>query len=108
MADGVWVRQSDWFCTHPLGPCCAMSGSATCRAVPAAAHMAGQARERRAQAMAVRSATGISVDLLVLVTPLPADGEPVPGEIIEHQQSAVYQGQRAVLVWPLIRCRRPE
>ena len=32
-----------------------------------------------------RRASGIPLELLGLVTPLPADGGPVPGEIVEHQ-----------------------
>ncbi|MGW7386019.1 hypothetical protein [Streptomyces sp. NPDC054794] len=62
---------------------------------PAAAHLAGQARER-AQAMAAESASGIPLDVVALVTPLPADGGAVPGEIIEHQAHAV--GHAAVLL----------
>jgi hypothetical protein len=34
--------------------------------------------------MAAESASGIPLDLIGLVTPLPADGGPVPGEIVEH------------------------
>jgi glyoxylase-like metal-dependent hydrolase (beta-lactamase superfamily II) len=60
-----------------------------------AAHVAGQARER-ARAMAAESASGIPLDLVALVSPLPADGGPVPGEIIEHQAHAV--GHAAVLL----------
>jgi hypothetical protein len=39
----------------------------------------------RAQKMAAESASGIPLELIALVTPLPADGGPVPGEIIEHE-----------------------
>ena len=46
--------------------------------------------------MAAESASGIPLELLGLVTPLPADGGPVPGEIIEHQAHAV--GHAAVLL----------
>jgi glyoxylase-like metal-dependent hydrolase (beta-lactamase superfamily II) len=46
--------------------------------------------------MAADSASGISLELLGLVTPLPADGGPVPGEVIEHQAHAV--GHAAVLL----------
>ena len=46
--------------------------------------------------MAAESASGIPLDLVALVTPLPADGGPVPGEIIEHQAHAV--GHAAVLL----------
>jgi glyoxylase-like metal-dependent hydrolase (beta-lactamase superfamily II) len=64
-------------------------------ATPAAAHAARQARER-GQKMAAESASGIPLDLIALVTPLPADGGPVPGEIIEHQAHAI--GHAALLL----------
>src|ERR1700722_1007943 len=64
-------------------------------ATPAGANAASEARER-AQAMAVKSASGIPLELIALVPPLPADGRPVPGEIIEHQAHAV--GHAAVLL----------
>ena len=43
-----------------------------------------------------RRASGIPLELLGLVTPLPADGGPVPGEIVEHQAHAI--GHAAVLL----------
>ena len=46
--------------------------------------------------MAAESASGIPLELIALVTPLPADGGPVPGEIIEHQAHAI--GHAAVLL----------
>src|SRR5437660_2959761 len=64
-------------------------------ASPAGAHAAGEARER-AQRMAAESASGIPLELIGLVTPLPADGGPVPGEIVEHQAHAI--GHAAVLL----------
>src|SRR6195256_1580413 len=64
-------------------------------ATAAAADVASGARER-AQAMAAESASGIPLDLVALVTPLPEDGGPVPGEIIEHQAHAI--GHAAVLL----------
>jgi glyoxylase-like metal-dependent hydrolase (beta-lactamase superfamily II) len=64
-------------------------------ATPAGAQTATRARER-AQAMAAESASGIPLELIALVTPLPADGEPLPGEIIEHQAHAT--GHAAVLL----------
>src|SRR6202051_4655119 len=64
-------------------------------ATPAGAQAATQARER-AQAMAAESASGFPLELIGLVTPLPADGEPVPGEIVEHQAHAI--GHAAVLL----------
>src|SRR6202012_5482498 len=41
-------------------------------------------------------ASGIPLDLVPLVPPLPADGGPVPGEIVEHQAHAI--GHAAVLL----------
>jgi glyoxylase-like metal-dependent hydrolase (beta-lactamase superfamily II) len=64
-------------------------------ATSAGAQAATQARER-AQAMAAESASGIPLELIGLVTPLPADGEPVPGEIVEHRAHAI--GHAAVLL----------
>jgi glyoxylase-like metal-dependent hydrolase (beta-lactamase superfamily II) len=88
-------------------------------ATAAGANAAGEGRER-AQAMAAQSASGIPLELIALVTPLPADGGPVPGEIIEHQAHAV--GHAAVLLAdrdvllamlsdvliPLLDARRPD
>jgi glyoxylase-like metal-dependent hydrolase (beta-lactamase superfamily II) len=64
-------------------------------ATPAGARAARQARER-GQQMAAESAPGIPVELFGLVTPLPADGGPVPGEIIGHQAHAT--GHAAILL----------
>ena len=64
-------------------------------ATPAGAHAASEARER-GQRMAAESASGIPLELFGLVTPLPADGGPVPGEIVEHQAHAI--GHAAVLL----------
>ncbi len=50
----------------------------------------------RAQAMAAESASGVPLELIALVTPLPPEGESVPGEIIEHQAHAI--GHAAVLL----------
>jgi glyoxylase-like metal-dependent hydrolase (beta-lactamase superfamily II) len=61
----------------------------------AGARAAGEARER-AQAMAAESASGIPLELIGLVSPLPAGGGPVPGEIVEHEAHAV--GHAAVLL----------
>jgi glyoxylase-like metal-dependent hydrolase (beta-lactamase superfamily II) len=59
------------------------------------ARAAREARER-AQEMAEASAQGIPLELIGLLTPLPADGGPVPGEIIEHEAHAT--GHAAVLL----------
>ena len=64
-------------------------------ATPAGAHAASGARER-GQQMAAESASGIPLELIALVAPLPADGGPVPGEIVEHQAHAI--GHAAVLL----------
>jgi glyoxylase-like metal-dependent hydrolase (beta-lactamase superfamily II) len=64
-------------------------------AMPAAAQAAGAVRER-AQAMAAESASGIPLDLIGLLTPLPADGDPLPGEVIGHEAHAI--GHAAVLL----------
>jgi glyoxylase-like metal-dependent hydrolase (beta-lactamase superfamily II) len=64
-------------------------------ATAAGAHAAREARER-GQTMAAESASGIPLELLGLVTPLPPDGGPVPGELVEHQAHAV--GHAAVLL----------
>jgi glyoxylase-like metal-dependent hydrolase (beta-lactamase superfamily II) len=64
-------------------------------ATAAGANAAGETRQL-AQSMAAASASGVPLELIALVTPLPADGAPVPGEIIEHQAHAV--GHAAVLL----------
>jgi glyoxylase-like metal-dependent hydrolase (beta-lactamase superfamily II) len=141
VADGVWVRQSEWvwknsivvrgedglilvdpgihgselnelaadldrlglpvlagFSTHPHWDHLLWHGrfgEVPRYATPAGAKAAGEARDR-AQAMAAESASGVPVELIALVTPLPEDGGPVPGEIIVHQAHAV--GHAAVLL----------
>jgi glyoxylase-like metal-dependent hydrolase (beta-lactamase superfamily II) len=141
VADGVWVRQSEWvwsnaiavrgerglilvdpgiagsdlnqladdldrlgipvvagFSTHPHWDHLLWHrrfGEVPRYATAAGAHAASEGRER-GQAMAAQSASGIPLELFGLVTPLPADGGPVPGEIIEHQAHAV--GHAAVLL----------
>jgi glyoxylase-like metal-dependent hydrolase (beta-lactamase superfamily II) len=141
VADGVWVRQSEWvwtnsivvrgddglivvdpgiegselneladdldrlgipvaagFSTHPHWDHLlwhARFGDVPRYGTAACAQLAGEARER-AQAMAAESASGIPLELVALVTPLPADGGPMPGEIIEHEAHAV--GHAAILL----------
>ena len=46
--------------------------------------------------MAEQSASGIPLELIGLLTPLPEDGGPVPGEIVEHEAHAI--GHAAVLL----------
>src|SRR5690349_4208584 len=141
VADGVWVRQSEWvwtnsivvrgddglimvdpgiegaeleqladdvgqlgvpvvagFSTHPHWDHLLWHrrfGDVPRYGTAANARLAGEARER-AQAMAAESATGVPLELVALLDPLPADGGPVPGEIIEHRAHAV--GHAAILL----------
>ncbi len=143
VADGVWVRQSEWvwtnsivvrgedglividpgiegselnqladdldrlgipvvagFSTHPDWDHLLWHprfGDVPRYATAACAQVAGDA-QWRAQEMAAaeESASGIPLELIGLVKPLPADGGPVPGEIIEHQAHAV--GHAAILL----------
>jgi glyoxylase-like metal-dependent hydrolase (beta-lactamase superfamily II) len=57
--------------------------------------VAAEARER-ARSMAAQSASGIPLELIGLLTPLPADGHPLPGELIAHEAHAV--GHAALLL----------
>ncbi|MFI5690947.1 MBL fold metallo-hydrolase [Kribbella sp. NPDC051586] len=141
VADGVWVRQSEWvwsnatvvlgedglilvdpgidgsdlgqladdveqlgvpvvagFCTHPHWDHLlwhSRFGDVPRYATPGCVQTATAARER-AQAMAAESASGIPLELIGLLTPLPADGVPVPGQIVEHEAHAV--GHAAILL----------
>src|SRR6201995_3399370 len=86
------------FCTHPHWDHLLWHprfGDVPRYATQAAAPAASAAREQ-AQAMAAQSASGIPLELIGLVTPLPADGGPMPGEIVEHQAHAI--GHAAVLL----------
>src|SRR5215217_9767035 len=130
VADGVWVRQSEWvssnatvvrgedgltlvdpgidgadlneladdvdrlripvvagFCTHPHWDHLlwhSRFGDVPRYATPGAAQAGNEARER-AQAMAAETASGIPLELVAHLTPLPADGGGLPGEIVEHE-----------------------
>ncbi len=141
VADGVWVRQSEWvwtnsivvrmedglilidpgidgselneladdverlgvpvvagFSTHPHWDHLLWHprfGDVPRYATAAAARRAAEGRER-AQAMATQSASDVPLEPIALVAPLPADGGPVPGEIIEHRAHAV--GHAAILL----------
>lgn len=141
VADGVWVRQSEWvwtnsivvraedglilidpgiegselneladdvdrlgipvvagFSTHPHWDHLLWHprfGDVPRYATAACAQLAGEAREQ-AQAGAAESASGVPLELVALVTPLPADGGPLPGELIEHRAHAV--GHAAILL----------
>ena len=141
VADGVWVRQSEWvwtnstavreqdalilidpgidgselsqladdvdrlgipvvagFSTHPHWDHLLWHprfGDVPRYATAAGAQVAAETREQQ-QAGAAESASGIPLELIAHVTPLPADGGPVPGEIIEHHAHAI--GHAAVLL----------
>jgi glyoxylase-like metal-dependent hydrolase (beta-lactamase superfamily II) len=88
------------FSTHPHGDHLlwhSRFGDVPRYATAACAQVAGDARWRAQEmAAAEESASGIPLELIGLVTPLPADGGPVPGEIIEHQAHAV--GHAAILL----------
>jgi glyoxylase-like metal-dependent hydrolase (beta-lactamase superfamily II) len=142
VADGVWVRQSEWvwtnssvvrgedglilidpgitgaelnqladdvdglgipvvagFSTHPHWDHLLWHprfGDVPRYATPAGAHLAGQTREQQQEGAAEEGGSDIPLELVALVTPLPADGGPVPGEIIEHQAHAI--GHAAILL----------
>lgn len=166
VADGVWVRQSEWvrsnavvvrgdggvivvdpgidgadlnqladdvdalglpviagFSTHPHWDHLlwhSRFGDVPRYATATCARIAGEARER-AQKMAEETASGIPLDLIGLLTPLPADGGPLPGELIEHEahapgHAALLLADRGVLLAgdmlsdvliPLLDARRP-
>lgn len=86
------------FCTHPHWDHLlwhSRFGDVPRYATPAGAQAAEEARER-AQKVAAQNASGIPVELIGLLTPLPADGGGMPGEIVEHQAHAI--GHAAVLL----------
>jgi glyoxylase-like metal-dependent hydrolase (beta-lactamase superfamily II) len=64
-------------------------------ATPAGAEAASRVRER-AQAMAAESASDVPLELVGLLTPLPAVGSPLPGVLVEHEAHAV--GHAALLL----------
>ena len=141
VADGVWVRQSEWvwtnsivvrgddglilvdpgingselnaladdvdrlgipvvagFSTHPHWDHLVWHerfGDVPRYATAAGAKLAGETREQQREG-AKEEASDVPLELIALVTPLPADGGPVPGEIIEHQAHAI--GHAAILL----------
>lgn len=141
VADGVWVRQSEWvwtnsivvrgdeglvvvdpgihgaeleeladdverlgepvvagFSTHPHFDHLLWHerlGEVPRYATAACARIATEKREQ-AREGAAEEAEGVPLDQVALVTPLPADGGPVPGELIEHHAHAV--GHAAILL----------
>ena len=142
VADGVWVRQSEWvwtnsivlrgqdglilvdpgihgsemgeladdlerlgvpvvagFSTHPHTDHLlwhSRFGDVPRYATAAAAEFAAETREQQLEGPEEDGWSGVPLELIALVTPLPADGGRVPGEIIEHQAHAV--GHAAILL----------
>ena len=142
VADGVWVRQSEWvwtnsiavrgedglilidpgihgvelnqladdlgrlgmpvvagFSTHPHWDHLLWHdrfGDVPRYATAAGVNFANETRAQQQEGPEEDGASDVPLDLVALVTPLPADGGPVPGEIIEHQAHAV--GHAAVLL----------
>jgi len=142
VADGVWVRQSDWvwtnstvvrvedglilvdpgihgselnaladdldrlglpviagFSTHPHWDHLlwhSRFGDVPRYATAAGAGFAAETIELQRSGPEEDGGEDVPLDLMALVTPLPADGGPVPGEIIEHQAHA--PGHAAVLL----------
>ena len=87
------------FCTHPHWDHLLWHprfGDVPRYATPAAAQSASEVRDR-ARAMAAESATGIPLDLVALLTPLPpGGGGPVLGTVVEHEAHAI--GHTALLL----------
>jgi glyoxylase-like metal-dependent hydrolase (beta-lactamase superfamily II) len=142
VADGVWVRQSEWvwtnsiavraddglilidpgihgsemneladdldrlgirvvagFSTHPHTDHLlwhSRFGDVPRYATAAGAKFAAETREQQLEGPEEDGWTDVPLELIALVTPLPADGGPVPGEIIEHQAHAI--GHAAILL----------
>jgi glyoxylase-like metal-dependent hydrolase (beta-lactamase superfamily II) len=86
------------FCTHPHFDHLLWHhrfGEVPRYATAAAAQVATDNRER-AQASAAEEAPGAPLELVALVDPLPDDGGPLPGELIEHRAHAI--GHAAILL----------
>ncbi len=142
VADGVWVRQSEWvwtnsivvrggeglvlidpgihgfelneladeldrldtpvvagFSTHPHTDHLlwhARFGDVPRYATAAGAKFAAETREQQLEGPEEDGWSEVPLELIALVSPLPPDGGPVPGEIIEHQAHAV--GHAAVML----------
>jgi glyoxylase-like metal-dependent hydrolase (beta-lactamase superfamily II) len=142
VADGVWVRQSEWvwtnsivvrgeeglividpgihgaelaeiaddldrlgdpvvagFSTHPHTDHLLWHprfGDVPRYATPAGAEFAAETREQQLEGPEEDGWSDVPLDLIALVTPLPADGGPVPGEIIEHRAHSI--GHAAILL----------
>jgi len=142
VADGVWVRQSEWvwtnsivvrgedglilidpgihgsemseladdvdglgipvvagFSTHPHTDHLlwhSRFGDVPRYATATGAEFAAETREQQLEGPEEDGWTDVPLELIALVTPLPADGGPLPGEIIEHEAHCV--GHAAVLL----------
>ena len=142
VADGVWVRQSEWvwtnsivvrgedglividpgihgsemaaladdldrlgipvvagFSTHPHTDHLLWHprfGDVPRYATAAGADFAAETRDEQLAGPEEEGWTDVPLDLIALVAPLPADGGPVPGEIIEHRAHAV--GHAAIVL----------
>src|SRR3954471_8375111 len=142
VADGVWVRQSEWvwtnsivvrgddglividpgihgselneladdldrlgipvvagFSTHPHTDHLlwhSRFGDVPRYATSAGAKFAAETREQQLEGPEEDGWSDVPLELIAIVTPLPADSGSVPGEIIEHQAHAV--GHAAVLL----------
>jgi glyoxylase-like metal-dependent hydrolase (beta-lactamase superfamily II) len=142
VADGVWVRQSEWvwtnsivvrgedglilvdpgingselneladdldrlgvpvvagFSTHPHWDHLLWHvrfGDVPRYATAAGVRFAHETREQQQEGAAEEGGPDVPLELIALVIPLPADGGPVPGELVEHRAHAV--GHAAVLL----------
>src|SRR3954465_11288865 len=142
VAEGVWVRQSEWvwtnsivvrgddglilvdpgihgselneladdldrlsipvvagFSTHPHTDHLlwhSRFGDVPRYATAAGAKFAAETREQQLEGPEEDGWSDVPLELIALVSPLPAEGGPVPGEIIEHQAHSV--GHAAVLL----------
>jgi glyoxylase-like metal-dependent hydrolase (beta-lactamase superfamily II) len=65
-------------------------------ATAAGAKFAAETRERQLEGPEEDGWSDVPLELIALVTPLPADGGHVPGEIIEHQAHAI--GHAAIVL----------
>jgi glyoxylase-like metal-dependent hydrolase (beta-lactamase superfamily II) len=96
--EGLGIPVVAGFCTHPHWDHLLWHprfGEVPRYGTAACVEVASENRER-ARAAAEEEATGVPLELVAIVEPLPADGGPVPGELIEHRAHAV--GHAAILL----------
>ena len=89
--DGLGLPVVAGFCTHPHWDHLLWHpryGDVPRYATAPCVEVATQARER-ARDMAAQSAEGIPLDVVAVLTELPEDGGPVPGELVRHDAHAV-------------------